>query len=234
MPVSSKALIIPAAGSGQRMQRETAKPFIKLHNRPILAHTLSSFLPLDGLTHVLVATSVDYMEEARHILRNQLGDRISWECVLGGDERQQSVFKALMKVSEIDLTLVHDAVRPFVTLQQIQRCCMEAEETGAAILGIPSKDTLKKVDAHQMVQETPERKFMWQVQTPQVFRTELLKKAHASAADQDYIGTDDASLVERLGEPVKIVRGSSRNIKITFPQDLKWADFLLKQNEGRE
>jgi 2-C-methyl-D-erythritol 4-phosphate cytidylyltransferase len=158
-----------------------------------------------------------------------VNDAIPWECIKGGEERQQSVQKGLKNVPDIDLVLVHDAVRPFISLEQIQRYCREAQKTGAAVPGIPSIDTVKKINEEHIVQKTLDRQFLWQVQTPQIFRTALLKKAYARAAEKHYVGTDDASLVEQLGEPVKIVRGSRRNIKITYPQDLELAAFLLKE-----
>jgi 2-C-methyl-D-erythritol 4-phosphate cytidylyltransferase len=230
--VSSKALIIPAAGAGKRMRRKLPKPFIHLDGQPILAHTVSRFLSLEGLDKIVVATSACCLKAARGIMEKAVNGTIPWECIEGGEERQQSVHKALENVPDVDLVLVHDAVRPFITLEQVQDCCREAQKRGAAIPGIPSKDTIKKIDGKHNVQKTPDRKSLWQVQTPQVFRAVLLKKAYACAAEQHYAGTDDASLVERLGESVKIVRGSRCNIKITYPQDLELAAFLLnKENK---
>lgn len=224
----TKALIIPAAGAGKRMQRELPKPFITLGDQPVLAHTVRRFLKLDGLQQIIVATSDDYLAKTRSILSEVVDSQISWQCVEGGEERQQSVYNALQEVAEVDQVLVHDAVRPFVELALIKQCCRQAEETGAAIPGFPCKETLKKIDDERWVVETPERKYMWQVQTPQVFDTDLLKEAYGWAASQNYVGTDDASLVEWLGKPVKIVEGSPKNIKITYPQDLELARILLK------
>jgi 2-C-methyl-D-erythritol 4-phosphate cytidylyltransferase len=232
LSLSSKALIIPAAGAGKRMQRKQPKPFIKLDGQPILAHTVSRFLTLEGLEQIVVATSADYLNEARNILGEVVNDSIRWKCIKGGEERQQSVHKALENISDVDLVLVHDAVRPLITREQIKRCCGEAQKTGAAIPGTPSIDTIKRINSEHMTQKTLDRQMLRQVQTPQVFRAALLKKAYARAAEQHYIGTDDASLVERLGEPVKIVRGSRYNIKITYPQDLELAAFLLNKEEA--
>jgi 2-C-methyl-D-erythritol 4-phosphate cytidylyltransferase len=225
--VSSKALIIPAAGAGKRMQRKQPKPFIKLGDQSILAHTVSRFLPLKGLDKIVVATSAECLEDAGTIMDEVVNGNIPWECIEGGKERQQSVHKALKNVPDVDLVLVHDAVRPFVTLEEIQYCCGEAQKMGAAIPGIPNKDTIKEINEEHIIQKTPERQSLWQVQTPQVFRAALLKRAHAQAAEEHYIGTDDASLVERLDESVKVIPGSRRNIKITYPQDLELAAFFL-------
>ena len=224
---TSKTLIIPAAGSGTRMQRERAKPFIELGSQPILAHTIQRFLSLAGLSQILIAAAAEYIQECSDILQEVVGNSISWQCVEGGAERQDSINNALQHVADVDLVLVHDAVRPFVTANLIEACCRQAERTGAAIPGIPSKDTLKKIDDDRLVQQTPDRKYMWQVQTPQVFKKEILVKAYARAAQEKYVGTDDASLVEWLGKPVKMVKSDTRNIKITYPQDLKLANLLL-------
>lgn len=231
--MSSKALIIPAAGSGKRMQRELAKPFIQLGDKSILGHTLSKFLSLNGLQQIIVATSSEYFDRASTILEEVVGEKFIWKCVEGGSERQQSVYKALQAVGDVDLVLVHDAVRPFIELEIIETCCRDAELHGAAIPGIPSKDTIKKIDEHRQVMETPDRNFLWQVQTPQVFQYQLLKKAYEHAATQQFIGTDDASLVEQLGEPVKMVKSSPRNIKLTYPQDLQLAEFLLTNEDAK-
>lgn len=228
--MSSKVLIIPAAGAGKRMQRELPKPFLMLGERSILAHTVSRFLQLKGLQQIVVATSDEYLAKAESILSEVVGDHVSWQCVVGGEERQQSVYNALKVIGDVDQVLVHDAVRPFVEIALIKQCCRKAEEVGAAIPGIPSKDTLKKIDDQQLVVETPERQYMWQVQTPQVFDADLLKEAYRWAASQNYAGTDDASLVEWLGKPVQMVEGSPKNIKITYPQDLELARILLKEN----
>jgi 2-C-methyl-D-erythritol 4-phosphate cytidylyltransferase len=216
------------------MQRELAKPFIRLGDKTILGHTLSKFLSLNGLQQIVVATSSEYLDRASSILEDVVGQNIAWNCVEGGAERQESVHKALQAVGDVDLVLVHDAVRPFVELDTINACCKQAEQYGAAIPGIPSKDTLKKIDEDRQVLETPDRKFLWQVQTPQVFQLSLLKKAYEQAAKQQFVGTDDASLVEWLGEPVKVVEGSPRNIKITYPQDLQLAQLLLKKEHANE
>lgn len=201
-----------------------------LGDRPILAHTVSRFLQLKGLQQIVVATPDEYLAKTESILSEVVGDHVSWQCVVGGEERQQSVYNALKVIGDVDQVLVHDAVRPFVEIALIKQCCRKAEEGGAAIPGIPSKDTLKKIDDRQLVVETPERQYMWQVQTPQVFDADLLKEAYRWAASQNYTGTDDASLVEWLGKPVQMVEGNPKNIKITYPQDLELAHILLKQN----
>ena len=212
------------------MQHELPKPYITLGDKPILAHTLSKFLALPGLIQIVVATSAEYLESAQSILNKVVPGTISQQCVEGGAERQHSIRNALKAITDVDLVLVHDAVRPFVTRGQIERCCRTAENTGAAVLGVHSRDTIKKVDANGFVNQTPDRSNLWQVQTPQVFKAELLKGAYAKAEEQNYRGTDDASLVEWSGEPVKMVEGSSRNIKLTYPHDLAIAKMFIEQD----
>lgn len=228
-PVISKALIIPAAGSGKRMQREVPKPFIELVGQPILAHTISRFLKLEGLNQIIVATSSQSISRTEGILQELIGDEISWSCVQGGTERQYSIQNALQAVADAPLVLVHDAVRPFVSLKSIKACCEAAEKAGAAVLGTPVKDTIKKTDEEHFVEDTPDRRYLWQIQTPQVFKTDILQKAYRHADEQNYFGTDDASLVEWMGEPVQVVQGDRHNFKITYPQDLEYARALVKK-----
>ena len=231
---TSKALIIPAAGSGKRMQRKRAKPFIKLDGKTILEYTLRRFFSLDGLKQVIVSSSSDYLEEAETILEKCIPSGVNYTCVEGGSERQHSIYNALGIIKNAELVIVHDAVRPFVSPSHIAECCNEAESMGAAVLGIPCKDTIKRINNDQIVEETPDRKYLWQVQTPQVFKLSLLKKAYSLAAEKDFVGTDDASLVEWMGKPVKMVKGSPRNIKLTYPHDLEVARLQFKRRGQNE
>ncbi|PAU94064.1 2-C-methyl-D-erythritol 4-phosphate cytidylyltransferase [Aliifodinibius salipaludis] len=228
--MTTKALIIPAAGVGSRMQKNTPKPFLQLENCTILEQTIRCFLPLDGLQQIFVATSESFLEKAESILGKMLPPQINGRCLVGGKTRQESIYNALQKVSETDLVIVHDAVRPFVKLQHIQKCCDTAEEYGGAVLGVPAKDTIKRIDDQQQIKETPSRKFLWQTQTPQIFQKALLVQAYNQAIQDDFVGTDDASLVERLGATVKMVKGDRSNFKITYPLDLQLAKLLIKKD----
>lgn len=213
------------------MQRATPKPFIELSGRPILEHTLRCFLQLEDIVQIIVATSADYVSRSEAILERLVASRLSWKCITGGSERQYSIHNALREIDDAELVLVHDAVRPFVSSRAIAECCDTAEKWGAAVVGIPVKDTIKRVDKNRKVRETPDRNALWQIQTPQVFKTDLLKKAYRLADEQSYFGTDDASLVEWIGEPVQVVEGNRDNIKITYPQDLEYAQILLKNEK---
>lgn len=152
--------------------------------------------------------------------------------VSGGIERQHSVYNGLQAVKEGEIVLIHDGARPFIRLEKIHELVKEAQEHGAAIPAVPMKDTVKKV-RNGMAEETVERSSLWAVQTPQAFRVSLVLEAHKRAQEEGYIGTDDASLVERMGKKVKIVEGDYRNIKLTTPDDLLFAEAILSLKEAR-
>lgn len=213
------------------MQRETPKPYLELSGKTILEHTIRSFLPLTGLQQILIATSEVYLKKTENILRRVLPNDMAVHCLIGGKERQDSIYNALGEVSDVDLVIIHDAVRPFVKLDHIQACCRVASEKDGAVLGVPAKDTIKRVDGQQMIVETPSRKFLWQTQTPQVFRKDLILQAYKKAIEDNFIGTDDASLVERLDKKVQMVEGDQSNFKITYPLDLKLAQLLIEENQ---
>ncbi|MCG8374091.1 MAG: 2-C-methyl-D-erythritol 4-phosphate cytidylyltransferase [Balneolales bacterium] len=226
------AVIIPAAGSGTRMGSRLPKPFIKLGNVPILAHTLSSFLEIPDVVQVIVATSKEWFDEVENIYSSLNAQGVQFAVVEGGSERQFSINNAFSALSEeIELVAVHDAVRPFIKKELIIKCAEEASRVGAAMIGVPAKDTIKKIDENQVVESTPDRRFLWQAQTPQIFKREILEKAYASAIKDGFLGTDDASVVERIGQKVKLVEGDRENLKITYPVDLKIAELILNEEE---
>lgn len=214
------------------MDKETPKPYLQLSGRTILEHTVRRFLPLDGLKQIIIATSQEYLVTAQDILGKCLPDSLSSICLVGGKERQDSIYNALGEVSDVDLVIVHDAVRPFVKFEHIKTCCHVAAKLGGAVLGVPAKDTIKRIDEHQMILETPSRKFLWQTQTPQIFRKDLILQAYKKAREDNFIGTDDASLLERLGEKVKMIEGDRSNFKITYPLDLDLAKLLIEKESG--
>lgn len=226
------ALIIPAAGAGLRMKTEIPKPFLIIDDKPVLFHTLSSFSGLKGLVQVIVAVNDAYTERTREILESIFsGTQVDFQVVGGGKERQYSILKGLKKVEDVELIAVHDAVRPFVHAREVEECCKVAAESGGAVLGIKVRDTLKEVNTQKVILNTPDRSVFWQAQTPQVFQASLIKEAYKIALKKHITATDDASLVERIGGKVKMVEGSSLNIKITYPEDLKFAQNILKDWE---
>lgn len=226
--MSGLSVIIPAAGSGERMGSEIPKPFIKVGDKTILHHTVSRFLNVPGIVQVIIATSEKYIPEIEAMSDSFSKGADFFKVVKGGAERQYSIYNALEYVSgQAHLVAVHDAVRPFIREELIVECCEVAEKVGGAVLGVPAKDTIKQVDNEQMITSTPNRVFLWQAQTPQIFRKELLVKAYQLALEDEYIGTDDASLVERIGGKIQMVEGDRENLKITYPVDLKIAELIL-------
>ena len=223
------ATIIPAAGQGVRMGGK--KQFLKLDGIPIFIHTLRKFAACPEVSEIFMAAPAEDISAIEETLR---AERLSKEVmvVLGGNRRQDSVENCLGVLSrDTDLVAVHDAVRPFVTVALICAVIEEAARTGASILGILSVDTVKQVQQTRIVGTIPRERIVL-AQTPQVFRYELLKQAFAKAREENFVGTDEASLVEHLGHEVTVVPGSERNIKITTPADLELARFYLEQERA--
>ncbi len=222
----SVSAVIVAGGKGIRMSGATRKQYLLLAGRPILSHTLAVFDTCDAVSEiVLVIPEPDFDFCRRHIL-SSLRKKI--HIVPGGAERQDSVYNGLAALdSETDIVLIHDGVRPFVRHEHILACIREAEISGACILGIPAFDTLKQISDAGNIETTLARDKIWLAQTPQCFRYDLILAAHKSARRAGYVGTDDASLLERLGTTVKIIMGSRFNIKITTREDLVFADAIF-------
>ena len=231
------SVILPAAGLGTRMGREKSgtsrKQFMLLEGAPILIHTIRKFLLCPSVNEIIVALRAEDMDWARGLIHAEHPQK-PVHVVQGGDSRQQSVENALATLSPgTELVAVHDAVRPFIDSELVERVIAEAAETGAAIVGIVPVDTVKKVHKNK-IRSTLPREHLVLAQTPQVFRFDLLKKAFEAARADNFTGTDEASLVERLEEvEVSVVQGSDRNIKITRPSDMDLARlFLGEELEG--
>ncbi len=235
-------VIIPAAGLGTRMTRSapekagtSRKQFMLLDGSPILLHTIRKFSASRRVAEIVVALRHDDLEWARELMDRERPSK-PVRLVEGGETRQESVENALASVdpATTELVAVHDAVRPFIELDILEKVFAEAEETGAAIVGIVPVDTVKQVHRNK-VRSTIPRERLILTQTPQVFRFELLKHAFAKAREDQFIGTDESSLVERLEEvEVSVVPGSDRNIKITKPSDMDLARlFLAEEVAGR-
>jgi 2-C-methyl-D-erythritol 4-phosphate cytidylyltransferase len=228
-------VIIPAAGLGTRMapagKGVPSKQFFEIQGVPIVIHTLRVFAGNKQISQIVVALRKNEMERfSRQLEKEKLSAKV--EIVEGGEHRQESVANALayLKAAPDDIVLVHDAVRPFVDDEVIASVIHEAEKHGAAIAGLPAVDTIKQVERAAegaIVTSTIPRERVVQAQTPQGFRYELIKRAFDSAMADSFSGTDEASLVERLGESVWVVMGSARNIKITTPGDMELAEFLM-------
>ena len=215
------------------MQAELPKPFLPLGERSILWHTIRAFLNVDGVTQIIIPTSKQWMERVREIVDSLPANSIQFEVIEGGSERQFSISNGLsLLLDSVDVVAVHDAVRPFINSALINQCSVEAKEHGGAIIAVPAKDTIKKVGLDGRIVDTPDRKMLWQAQTPQIFKREVICRAYEEAILGGFVGTDDASLVERLGETVKVVEGDRENLKITYPVDLEIAELILKQKHN--
>ena len=231
--------ILPAAGLGTRMGSELPKQFLELEGAPILLHTLRRIASCDAVSEVIVATRLDEIPRLEARIRRESFRQPVW-VIKGGDSRQDSVAAALERVAnDTELVLVHDAVRPFVSREQISRVIEEARKCQAAILGIPAMDTVKEVKRASLPEDvalitaTIPRERIVLAQTPQVFATKLLKEAFARAKADGISASDEAGLVERLGYDVHVVQGSERNIKITRPSDMELAQFYLEQEREK-
>ena len=225
--------ILPAAGLGTRMGAETPKQFLELEGTPIVIHSVRRLASCPLITDIIIATRGDVVASLQAKLAGEShGKNIS--VIRGGDSRQDSVALALREVSaDAEIILVHDAVRPFVTVEQITRVIEEARKCQAAILGIPAMDTVKEVKRASLPEDvalitgTIPRERVVLAQTPQAFSARLLREAFARAEADGVNVSDEAGLVERLGHDVHVVLGSERNIKITRPADMDLARFYL-------
>jgi 2-C-methyl-D-erythritol 4-phosphate cytidylyltransferase len=238
------SVIIPAAGLGTRMaaaardkKPAASKQFTDLAGTPILIHTLRKFVAAPQVSEIWIALRKQEMGEFRDRLRSDDVAQKKVELVEGGEHRQQSVANALEGISAAagDIVLVHDAVRPFVTQEIIQEVIEAAQKYGAAIAGLPAVDTVKQVERTAegaLITATVPRERVVLAQTPQGFRYEVLKKAFDEATADGFLGTDEASLVERSGKEVAVVMGSPRNIKITTPADMELAEFYFRNSKS--
>jgi 2-C-methyl-D-erythritol 4-phosphate cytidylyltransferase / 2-C-methyl-D-erythritol 2,4-cyclodiphosphate synthase len=226
--------IIPAAGSGVRFGGERPKQFLEIRGVPIIIHTLRCFDDCPDIDGIIVALQPAETDSFQKLLKSY-ALRKPILVVSGGKERSDSIANALAAAGEWcpELVAVHDAVRPFVTAAQISAVLARARETGAAILALPSTDTIKEVE-NGLIQRTIDRRRIYRAQTPQAFRYELLLRANEEARAQGLrsaVATDDSLLIEQLGLPVAVVEGSPRNIKITTPDDLLQAEGILEMME---
>ncbi|NNU90934.1 MULTISPECIES: 2-C-methyl-D-erythritol 4-phosphate cytidylyltransferase [Anoxybacillus] len=224
-------VVIPAAGQGKRMNAGINKQFIELEGIPVIIHTLRVFERDDFCQGVVLVINDQERDQFVRMLRCFEIKKVN-ALVSGGEERQQSVYNGLKAVNDGHIVLIHDGARPFVTIKKIHELVHATKETGAAVLAVPVKDTMKQVvDGH--IEKTVDRSSLWAVQTPQAFSMSLILNAHERAKKERFIGTDDASLVERMGHRVVIVEGEYTNIKLTTPEDLLFAEAILRARGDR-
>jgi 2-C-methyl-D-erythritol 4-phosphate cytidylyltransferase len=218
------AVVIVAAGEGRRMEG-IDKVLVPLAGEPLLLRTTRPFQQCPAVSQIVVVVSGQKEQQCRTLVAGPDWSKVTEIC-LGGDRRQDSVAAGLKRLREFDWVIIHDGARPLVTVDLIERGLEAARETGAAAAAVPVTDTIKTVDANGIVRQTLPRQNLRAVQTPQVFRFDVIQIAHYQDIEDV---TDDASLVERLGHKVKLYMGSYDNIKVTTPADLALAEIILRR-----
>ena len=215
------SVVITAGGSSARYGKN--KLLEKINNKEVILHSIEAFLPFKP-AEIIVSASKDFAPVLKQLLKeNNLPDI---KVVLGGSTRQASVFNALKACDFKDIVAIHDAARPLVKKEDIEKCLKKTQETGAAIVGVRAVDTIKKTDENNKITQTPDRKTLWYVQTPQIFDYNLIMQAHKQFEGQGF--SDDAGLVEAMGKAVYISEGSYSNIKITTKKDIYLAQMLYE------
>lgn len=217
--------IIPAAGQGKRMGTEINKLFLEINGETIIRQTVAVFQEIDSCEQIFIAAHPDEVE----LMEEHLKDFSKVAGIIpGGQERQHSINEVLKILIDTEVVMVHDGARPFITQEKIDQLYQDALTKDAVILAVQAKDTIKQV-INGVVEHTYDRSTMWQVQTPQAFKRDIILKAYEQAEAQNYLGTDDASLVERAGCKVHISNGDYDNIKITTHEDLIIAHSILEK-----
>ena len=228
-PAHRTVALVPAAGRGLRMGGSVPKQFLALGGEPIILHTLRVLHTSSVIDEIILAVLQSDMEYCLTQIVTPYHFTKVTKIVPGGEERQDSVRHALEAVREdVDVVLVHDAVRPFLTGRMVEEVVSVAREKGAAIIALPIKDTVKQVGADHVIEHTVDRRPLWLAQTPQAFRRDWLLAAHRKAHGEGVHATDDAYLVEWCGYPVSVIEGSGDNIKVTRPEDMVIAEAILE------
>ena len=218
-------LIIPASGTGSRYSRSTGskipKQFLKLHGKEILALTLTRFHSIKEIDEIAIAARKEYIPRVAGIVNRNRFCKVK-KIIEGGASRQDSVYAALaaLECSSYDIIIIHDAVRPFISRKKIRELIEAVKKHKAVVPGIRISDTVKRTGNNDFITETVDRKNLWSIQTPQLFRYDILKKSFEKARKKNLTGTDESMVVEKAGYKVKIIEGEKSNIKITTRQDL--------------
>jgi 2-C-methyl-D-erythritol 4-phosphate cytidylyltransferase len=224
------AAIIVAAGAGRRIGGATPKSYLPIAGRPLILRTVDRIFSSQLVAEVILVVNADEIERCRHLLETDVALKgRPYVLQAGGATRQHSVRHGLQKISaDTDVVMIHDGARPFVSAALIDLCIAAAAAHGAAVVGLPVRDTIKQVGKDGYVQSTPERAGLWEIQTPQIFQRELIVAAHDWAAREGVEATDDAMVVERMDKSVFVVAGERTNFKITVPEDLLLAEALIR------
>jgi len=222
--------IILAAGKGSRMGTKVHKQYLEMAGKPILYYSLRTFQESEIIDEILLVTGAGEEEYCRENIVNRYGFTKVKKILPGGAERYHSVHNGLQTMEEEGYVFIHDGARPFVTKEIIERAYEQVQTEKACVVGMPVKDTIKIADDKERVSDTPDRNRLWLIQTPQVFEKVLVKTAYEELMKKEDIQvTDDAMVVELITKhPVKLVRGSYENIKITTPEDLKIGEIFVK------
>jgi 2-C-methyl-D-erythritol 4-phosphate cytidylyltransferase len=224
--MSKFAVILPAAGKSQRFSKQRKKPFVDLKKRAVWLRAVDHFVNRDDVAQVILVLSSEDIEDFKIRFQANLAF-MNITIVEGGQERVDSVYNGLKAVrGDVEYVAVHDAARPLLTKAWVDKVFQAAQKSGAAILGIPQTSTLKKVNADGMIEQTVSREKLWQAQTPQVFRADILREAYAKRGH--LTATDEAQLVEQIGQSITMVEGSPINLKITTQEDFRMAEALLE------
>jgi 2-C-methyl-D-erythritol 4-phosphate cytidylyltransferase len=225
--------VILAGGSGKRINSHLPKQYLPVGDCPLLVHTIRIF-ELSSIIHdILLVVPKEDIPRVESLIVEPNGFSKIGRIVAGGHERQDSVKNGLDAVGDdTDIVLIHDGVRPFITEELIRLTVREAFNHGAATVGVPVKETVKRVDQAGWILETLDRQVIWLTQTPQAFQRSIIQEAYQRAYRDHFYGTDDASLVERMGHPVRMIKATYDNIKITTQEDLLLAELLIKKRKA--
>lgn len=225
--------IIVSAGRGHRLQEAAKKQFLLLAGKPILVHALDKFETSPLIRSIVLVVGEEDLDYClKEIVEKYQLHKIT-RVIPGGKERQDSVRNGIQALpNDTEIVVIHDGVRPFVTREMVEESIRGAKRLGAVVLAMPVKDTVKMTNTDGIVLKTLERESLWQIQTPQAFQAEMIREAYRRATEGGFVGTDDASLVERLGTRVHILPGSYTNIKITTQEDLLWARLFVRETSS--
>jgi len=227
--------IIPSAGKGKRMAHSVSKHFIRLEDKPALAYTLEAFEKCPDVNQVLLVVRSGEEKYCLKEVVEKYQFRKVLKVVIGGERRQDSVYNGIKELDQdTDIVVVHDGVRPFVPPALISETIKLAMYVDGVVAALPVKDTIKEVTRDGLIKGTPNRDSLWFAQTPQTFKKRVLEEAFMRAFTDNFHGTDEASLVERMGGKVKIIEGSHENIKITTKEDLFYAELILRSRRKKE
>jgi len=223
------SVIIAAAGMSNRMGNKTNKQFISIGGKPILAHTIEKFEDSRYIDEIILVSKEEEIEYCRkEIVKRYKFNKVT-NIIRGGKERQDSVYNGILALNEkTGIVLTHDGARPFVSKENIEDGIKGVIDHGACVIGVPVTDTIKVVSEDNIIVKTPIRSSLWAAQTPQCFLKDIIIKGYERAIEDGFLGTDDSSIVERIGYNVKMIMGSYENIKITTPEDIDLAESLFQ------